>query len=162
MGKKARIRARRLAEAHGNGAKGAKSILEQINALDAVIAESTAELITLEGQKAEMLANMCIESDGSQPGHRSMDLGDLLNPDQIQAVLDILNRPNLDDIAIAKLLKQYLAKFSQQLSAVGLEHTYLAYMILARKDQLRAMSAQSNDKPDEPYDPFQPDRLSRN
>jgi hypothetical protein len=158
MGKKARIKSQRLAEA-----KGAKDILKQINALDDVIAESTAELVTLEGQKAKMLANMCIESGGNAPGggqtpQRSATLGDLLNDSQMQAVIDILNRPNLDDIEITKLLKQYLGQFSQQFAVVGVVPDYLAYVLLANKKQLRSMARQSN----EPEDPFKPDRMSRN
>jgi hypothetical protein len=41
----------------------------------------------------------------------------------VQAVVDIVNRPNLDDIAQTKLLKQYLAQFKirQQLSAKGMD-----------------------------------------
>lgn len=161
MGKKARIKAQRLAEA-----QGAKKILEQINTLDAEITANTADLVTLEGQKAEMLADMLIESDElghGAPGRekqtqRHVSLGDVLNDSQMQAVIDILNRPNLDDIAITKLLKQYLGQFQQQLSAVGVVPDYLAYVLLANKEQLRAMAKQSN----EPEDPFQPGHLSRN
>lgn len=152
MGKKARIKAQRLAEA-----QGAKDILAQINALDQVIAESTAEIVTLEGQKAEMLANMLIENQ--QPGQRQVTLGDLLNDSQMQAVIDILNRPSLDDIAITKLLKQYLGQFAQQFAAVGVVPDYLAYVLLANKEQLRAMARQSNNTPE---DPFQPGHMSRN
>src|SRR6478609_7253963 len=123
MGKKARLK-KRLAEA-----KNAKELLEQINALDAEIAANTADLITLEGQKGQMLANMLIENQ--PPGRRATTLSDLLNDSQIQAVIDILNRPNLDDIAVTKLLKQYLAQFSQQLSAVGADANYMAYFLLA-------------------------------
>lgn len=149
MGKKARLK--RLAEA-----KGAKDILAQINALDQVIAESTAEIVSLEGQKAEMLANMMIENSGQQ---RTVSLGDLLNDSQMQAVIDILNRPNLDDIAVTKLLKQYLAQYAQQFAAVGIVPDYLAYVLLANKEQLRAMAKQSNNTPE---DPFQPGHISRN
>jgi hypothetical protein len=149
MGKKARLK--RLAEA-----KGAKQILEQIAALDKEIAANTADLVTLEGQKAEMLAGMMIENSGQQ---RTVSLGDLLNDSQMQAVIDILNRPNLDDIAITKLLKQYLAQYAQQFAAVGIVPDYLAYVLLANKEQLRAMARQSNNTPE---DPFQPGHMSRN
>jgi hypothetical protein len=152
MGKKARIRARRLAEA-----KGAKSILEQLSILNQEIAQSEAELQKLEEGKAKMLEGLMTEN--APKGWKQTSLGDILNADQIQAVIDILNRPNLDDIAITKLLKQYLAKFSQQLNAVGVVPDYLAYVLLANKEQLKAMARQSNNKPD---DPFQPDHLSRN
>jgi hypothetical protein len=151
MGKKARLKARRLAEA-----QGAKQILEQINALDKEIAQSTAEIVTLEGQKAEMLADMLVENQ--PPGGRQVTLGDLLNDSQMQAVVDILNRPNLDDIALTKLLKQYLGQYAQQFAAVGVVPDYLAYVLLANKDALRQMARRSN----EPEDPFQPGHVSRN
>jgi hypothetical protein len=147
MGKKARIRAQRLAEA-----KGAKNILKQIADLDKVIAENTADLVTLEHEKAKMLSDMLIEN--RPPGHRTVTLGDILNDEQMQGVVDILNRPNLDDIAITKLLKQYLGKpeWANKFAAIGMVPDYLAYVLLANKDALRQMSRQSN-RPDEPYIP---------
>lgn len=161
MGKKARLK--RLAEA-----KGAKQILQQIAEMDKIIAESTAELFALEGQKAEILASMCLEADdnmshgapaGDKKPQRQITLGELLNDAQMQAVIDILNRPNLDDLAITKLLKQYLGQFERQFAAVGVVPDYLAYVLLANKDALRQMARQSNNRPD---DPFQPGHMSRN
>lgn len=141
MGKKARIRAKRLAEA-----KGAKSILEQINALNHEIAESEAELKRLEAGKAKVLEGLLI---GENQGGR---LSDFLNDAQIQAVVDILNRPNLDDIAQAKLLKQYLGQFHQELLAKGYRSDYLAYLIIANANAIRQSATQSSE-PEPPFDP---------
>jgi hypothetical protein len=141
MGKKARLKAKRLAES-----QGAKKLIEQIHALDQEIAQSEAELAALEGQKSQMLADILTES----PSNRSMSLGEILTPEQIHTVIEIFRRPNLDDIAQTKLIKQYLAKFSRELQAVGVVPDYLAYVLLANKQALLQMAEQQPDDDDEP------------
>jgi hypothetical protein len=152
MGKKARLKARRLAEA-----KGAKNILEELSALNLEIAQNEAELAKLEAGKAAVLEGLLTENH--PPGWSQKPLGDILNRNQVQAVVDIFNRTDIDDIAQTKLVKQYLAQFAQQIQVAGYQVDFLAYLLLAHKASLQQMAKNSN----EPEDPFQPgSTLSRN
>jgi hypothetical protein len=147
----------------GKKHKGAKNILKQIEEVDQQIAESMTDMIMLKAEKGKILAKMCLaEGDdmphgapgGSQKPQRTTTLGDILSDEQIQGVVDILNRPNLDDIAVAKLLKQYLGnpKWADGFDVIGMVPEFVAYVIVANKDALRRMGRQSN-RPDEPYTP---------
>lgn len=127
----------------------ARQLIEEMRALDKTIEEGAALLKALEGGKAEILANMLTES----PGGRTISIGEMLNDEQIQAVVDIMNRPGLDDLAVTKMLKSYLGQFNLQLSAIGVNPDYLAYLLLANAPALRQASAASNNKPDEPTMP---------
>lgn len=124
----------------GKEKREAKRLIEQIREADKAITESEKAIAKLESAKAELLAGMLTES----PGQRTITLQDLLTKDQLQAVVDILNRPNLDDIAQTRLLKDYLRQFDQQLQAKGVLPDYLAYLLLANAAQIRQMSAMWN------------------
>lgn len=138
MGKKKRIKESR---------QGAKSILEQLNALNAEIAQNEAQLAQLEAGKAEMLANMLLKEN------RTMQLGDILNPDQIQSVVNILNRTDIDDIQQTKLIKSYLSQFSRELQAIGVLPDYLAYVLIANAPMLRQMARNTSAGDDDPLAP---------
>jgi regulator of replication initiation timing len=150
MGKKARLKARRLAEA-----KGAKNIFQQLTELEKEIAVNEAELKSLEQGKAAVLEGLLTEN--TPPGWQQKPLGDVLNRNQIQAVVDIFNRTDIDDIAQTKLVKQYLSQFTREINAAGYDVGFLAYALLANKAALQQMSAASN----EPEDPLG-GTLSRN
>jgi hypothetical protein len=140
MGKQSRIKAERRAR---------RLIEQQLKQIDQEIKQGEDTLKKLESSKAEMLADLLTENANWQ----QRSLGDFLNSDQIHAVIDILNRPNLDQIAQTKLIKQYLAKFATQLEAVGVLPDYLAYVLIANADKLRGMARASNNKPDDPFTP---------
>lgn len=74
-------------------------------------------------------------------GLREAQLGDFLNDNQMQACIDILNRPDIDDIAQTKELKRYLNQFKVDLEAKGILPDYLAYVLIANADALRQMAA---------------------
>jgi hypothetical protein len=135
--------------------RGAKDIIETIMECDKVIAETDAKIANLIGQKSQVLAGMLIE------GQNILDfLHSILNNSQVQAVVDIVNRQSLDDIARTKLLKQYLAQFKMQLEAKGLLPDYFAYLIMANEGAVKQMSAQSSQPEPTSTDVFGPD--SRN
>lgn len=142
MGKQSRIKAERRAR---------RLIEQQLSQVDKALKESEENLKKLEASKAEMLADLLTEN--ANPNWRTQQLGDILNSDQIQAVVDILCRTDIDDIGQTKLIKQYLAQFSQQLQAIGMVPDYLAYVLTANADNLRAMAKASNNKPDDPFTP---------
>jgi argininosuccinate lyase len=150
MGKKARLKARRLAEA-----KGAKNIFQQLSEVEKEIADNEAELKRLVEGKAAVLEGMLTEN--TPPGWQQKPLGDVLNRNQIQAVVDIFNRTDIDDIAQTKLVKQYLSQFRQQIEVAGYDVGFLAYALLANKAALQQMARNSN----EPEDPLG-GTLSRN
>jgi glucuronate isomerase len=142
MGKQSRIKAERRAR---------RLIEQQLKEVDKVLKESEATLKNMEASKAEMLADLLTEN--ANPNWRTQSLGDILNADQIQAVIDILNRTDVDDIGQTKLIKKYLSQFSKQLEAVGVLPDYLAYVLIANAPNLRAMAKASNNKPDDPFTP---------
>jgi hypothetical protein len=154
MGKKARIKAQRLAES-----KGAKSLIEQIIALDAEIAQSEHEIANLQASKKAYMESVMVNENNPR-----FALAEFLTDAQGQAVVDILNRPNLDEIAQTKLLKQYLGQpqIRQQLSAKSMDHEYLAYMIMHQAENIRQAARATNEPHDEPHgdDPLGP--MSRN
>lgn len=101
-------------------------------------------------RKAERIVDALTESDhdlghgapGGKPAPRRVaSLSDILNPNQIQAVVDILNRKNLDDIEQTKLLKEYLGKFTEQLKTVGVDSNWLAYWFMHSAPKFRSLVA---------------------
>ena len=73
---------------------------------------------------------------------RTVQLGDLLNNDQIKGVLEILNRQDQDDIATTAALKTYLQQFRDELERKGVDDAYLAYLLTYMAPQMRAADAQ--------------------
>jgi hypothetical protein len=60
---------------------------------------------------------------------RTVQLGDLLDENQIKGVLEILNRQDQDDIATTAALKTYLQQFRAELERKGVDDAYLAYLL---------------------------------
>lgn len=75
---------------------------------------------------------------------REAQLGDFFDDNQMQAIMDLLNRQDLDDLALTKALKAYLGRFRDDLLAKGLNSDYMAYWLLANADALRQMAANRN------------------
>ncbi len=75
---------------------------------------------------------------------RTVQLGDLLDDNQMQGVMAILNRRGLDNIALTKALKAYLAQFRDDLERKGIDDAYLAYLLTYMAPQLRAAAARNN------------------
>lgn len=115
----------------GKAKREAKRLIEQLRKVDKEIAESEKAIKDLQTAKANFMADVLTEST------RSVALSDILTDDQIKVVVEILNRPNVDDIAMTKLLKEYLRTIGPQLEAKGVVADYLAYMIIHMADQLR-------------------------
>jgi hypothetical protein len=125
----------------GKAKRESKRLIEQLLQTEKAIAESEQIIAKLQTEKAKFIADTLTENG---PGWKQTSLQDLLTKDQIQAVVDILNRPNLDDIAQTKLLKDYLRQYAQQLEAKGVLPDYLAYVLIHQADQIRFLAAMWN------------------
>lgn len=123
MGKKARIKRQRST---------AEELVNKILEVGQEEQRLVEEIARLEKLKADQFKDMLKLGEGQQ----SFRLQDVLSDDQIQACIDILNREH-DDIAQARQLKAYLGQFSEQLRAKGLDHNYLAYVLVAMANQQR-------------------------
>lgn len=124
----------------GKEKRRAKRLIEELRKVEKDIAQSEQVIEQLKAEKAKFMADVLTES----PDTKMTSLGDLLTKDQIQAVVDILNRTNIDEIAQTKMIKDYLRQFDAQLQAKGVIPDYLAYMLIHHADQIRAMSAMWN------------------
>jgi hypothetical protein len=124
----------------GKEKRAAKRLIEQLRKANKDLAESEKQLAELKRAKAEFMADVLSESSDT----KMTSLSALLTKDQIQAVVDILNRTNIDEIAQTKLLKEYLRTFDAQLQAKGVLPDYLAYVLIHQADQIRAMAAMWN------------------
>lgn len=135
MGKKHRIK----------GARKAKSLIEQI---DAEIKQIDLDMNIFMASAAQQVADILSES-----APRRVALGDILNDEQMQAVVDILNRTDIDEYRQTNAIKNYLKRYEKELEAIGVSYTYLTYVVLVNAPALRELSAASNSKPDDPFRP---------
>lgn len=120
----------------GKEKRATKRLIEQLRKADEELAKNEQQLAELKRQKAEFLANTMTEAN--------VDLRDILTKDQLHAVIDILNRTNLDEIKQTKLLKDYFRSFGPELEAKGVLPDYLAYVVIYHADMIRAMAAMWN------------------
>lgn len=72
-----------------------------------------------------------------------MQIGELLTPEQIQKVVDILNSSQ-DTTVLARQLKDYLRPLTKELEAKGVLPDYLAYVLVASRAQILATQARNN------------------
>jgi anion-transporting ArsA/GET3 family ATPase len=124
----------------GKEKRRAKRLIEELREVDKEIAKSQQAIEELKSTKAKFMADVLTESSDT----KMTSLGDLLTKDQIQAVVDILNRTNIDEISQTKMIKDYLRQFDAQLQAKGVIPDYLAYVLIHQADQIRAMAAMWN------------------
>ncbi len=78
-----------------------------------------------------------------ESGTRTTSLSELLSDEQITAVTAILNKP-VDSFQTTKELKAYLKQFSGELQQKGVVSDYLAYLLMANRDNILANQARLN------------------
>lgn len=113
-------------------ASRSKRLMRQLGAIQKTHA-------SLEADHANLVKGKEAELEKLRSGQVLAAVLQRLDRNQIQAVTDVLNRTDTDEIGHTRMLKQYLAQHRADLERTGLDSDYAAYVLVANADVIRGM-----------------------